>query len=391
MRVLLFHQYFKTPEEGSGIRSYYLAKAFQQAGYQVKVISGHNSTSGEQTIDGIPVHYFKVPYSNYQGFLSRVLAFLRFVSASKKLLKHDHEYDLLYVLSTPLTTGLIALYAKKKFGIEYLFEVGDLWPLAPIQMGAIKPALIQNKLYQFEERVYKDARLLVGLSTSIKQVMEYTIDYSKEVHVLSNMSDCSFFQKSKNIPPEFNTQSPLIIGYQGAIGRANHLEYLVMLAEAVLKKGLPVEIRIMGDGAQKKRIEKLSAQLSNIIWITEGGKNEVREELSNCHISYISYAPFPVLETGSPNKLFDGLAAGKLIILNFKGWMSELVTKHKCGFSYNVNNIEEAVSFLQSMIKNPLLLEAYQNNARELAASRFDVSHITQNAVKLLASQGVTN
>lgn len=384
MRILIVHQYFKTPEEGSGIRSWHLAHAFEDAGHQVTILSGHNRITGNHTIQGLNVNYFKVQYSNYQGFVKRSIAFLQFVIAAKKYLAIDHNYDLLYVLSTPLTTGLIALHGRRKYGINYLFEVGDLWPLAPIQMGVIKNSWIQKKLYQFEARVYGEASLLVGLSPAIKQAMEYTIDYSKKVEVLPNMSDCSFFHPTENIPEKFTTESPLVVGYQGAIGQANHLEFLIALAKTLEEEQLPVAIRIMGDGARKKDIQQLGRPLSTITWVESGGKNDVYEELSKSHISYISYAPFPVLETGSPNKLFDGLAAGKLILLNFKGWMSDLIREHECGFTYNPEEPEEIIETIRSLILSPTLLQAYQQNARKLAETKFSKRLITQEAINIV-------
>lgn len=384
MRLLIVHQYFKTPEEGSGIRTWHLARAFQHAGHEVKIISGHNELEGEKTVNGLNLHYFKISYSNHQGVFRRIWAFFRFVRASQKYLKTYHDFDLLYILSTPLTTGLIGLHAKRKYGLRYLFEVGDLWPLAPIQMGVIKPAWIQKRLYQFEERIYTNAERLAALSPAIQQAMEYTVDYRQPVAVIPNMADCSFFRPNTNIPERFTADNPLVIGYQGAIGKANHLEYLLLLAEALHKENLPVSIRIMGGGSEKQRLKKLSASQSIVSWTEEGGKEHVREELATCHISYISYASYPVLETGCPNKLFDGLAAGKVILLNFGGWSSRLVTENECGFSYKSENPEEAVSLIKKLIQNPILIEAYQQNARKLAVSAYDMKIVTQKALDLI-------
>ena len=49
--------------------------------------------------------------------------------------------------------------------------------------------------------------------------------------------------------------------------------------------------------------------------------------------SFVCYKPFNILETGSPNKFFDGLAAGKLILLNFQGWLKNEIEEHQCGIN----------------------------------------------------------
>lgn len=388
MRLLIVHQYFKAPEEGSGIRSWYLAKAFQSAGHEVQVLSAHNSKIGPHNIDGIAVHYFRIRYSNLYGFFRRAKAFYQFVVACQGFLKKDHAYDLLYLLSTPLTTGWVGMHAKKRYRLPYLFEVGDLWPLAPIQLGGIKNAWLMRFLYTFEEKIYNNAQLLAGLSPEIKQAMEYTVSYAKKVEVLPNMADCNFFEPCPDLYEAFSPESPLVIGYQGAIGRANHLEYLIDFAQEALQQNLPIQIRIMGEGSEKERIKKTSRAISNILWVPSGGKACVRSELKHCHVSYISYASYPVLETGSPNKFYDGLAAGKLIMLNFGGWMSRLIQEHECGISYNCAKPAEGVAQILPFLSSPSLLSAYQQNARELAEVSFDVPVITQRAIDLIEKSG---
>ena len=48
----------------------------------------------------------------------------------------------------------------------------------------------------------------------------------------------------------------------------------------------------------------------------------------------------PILGSGSPNKFFDSLAAGVPIILNFEGWLKELVTTKKLGIYQPSNHVE---------------------------------------------------
>ena len=44
MRILYLHQYFRTPEEGGALRSYYLSQALVQAGHTVELITAFNGT-----------------------------------------------------------------------------------------------------------------------------------------------------------------------------------------------------------------------------------------------------------------------------------------------------------------------------------------------------------
>ena len=138
MKIIYVHQLFKTPSEGGGIRSYYLAKELVENGHEVHMITTHNELNSKVSIDGIQVHYLKVPYDNSFGFLRRLWAYGKFVLGARRKAKKIANADLAYVMTTPLTTGWIATWMKRKLGINYFFEVGDLWPDVPIEMGVIK-------------------------------------------------------------------------------------------------------------------------------------------------------------------------------------------------------------------------------------------------------------
>ena len=88
MKIIYIHQYFKTPQEGGAIRSYYLAKGLVDDGFEVEMITAHNeSTYRNVSIEGINVHYLPVPYDNGMGFVQRVLAYIKFIQKSKKEIK----------------------------------------------------------------------------------------------------------------------------------------------------------------------------------------------------------------------------------------------------------------------------------------------------------------
>ena len=72
MRILYLHQYFKTPEEGGALRSFYLSQALAQAGHEVELITAYNgATYKTMNLNGVLVHYLPVSYSNNFGFFRR--------------------------------------------------------------------------------------------------------------------------------------------------------------------------------------------------------------------------------------------------------------------------------------------------------------------------------
>ena len=193
MKVLILHQYFNTPASGGALRSYYLATALVQKGIETKIITTHNHPDRKtEFVEGVEVHYLPIPYDNRFGFVKRVSSFLRFVGSIVKEARQFKDADVCYAISTPLTIGLAAIWIKNRYKIPYLFEVGDLWPEAPVQLGVIKNPLLKSILYKLEQSIYKRAEEIVALSEAIKSEIEKKVT-GKQIHVIPNMADTDYY------------------------------------------------------------------------------------------------------------------------------------------------------------------------------------------------------
>lgn len=376
MKILYIHQYFKTPQEGGAIRSYYLGRGLVENGFEVEMITTHNEKSYRKTnIDGITVHYLPIPYDNGMGGIRRIRSFMAFVRQSKKIIKAIKGVDLAYVTSTPLTVGLIGLWMKKKLSIPYIFEVRDLWPTAPIEIGMIKGALIKKWLFRLEARIYQGAEKIVALSPGMRDWIKKVVP-DKDVFMIPNMADCQFFTKEIKDPKlvEFyHVNQPFVVTYFGSIGTANHLEFFLDIAEKSLKDNLNINFKVVGDGGKLSSI-KLSAylkKLTNLEFIGHQNKGGVKDILNISDATYVCFADLPVLATNSPNKLFDSLASGKLTIVNTPGWTKDLVEKYGCGFYANPKKPEEFLKLIKPFLKNRGLLDTYKNNARQIAEQHY--------------------
>jgi len=376
MRIIYIHQYFKTPEEGGAVRSYHLAKGLVQAGHDVELITtGNNPTYDQRWIDGIKVHYLPVKYDQKFIYLKRIWAFIDFVKKSKLLLKKLKRPDLLYISSTPLTTGLIGLWAKKKLAIPYVFEVRDLWPRAPIEVGAIRNPLLIRYLQNLEAKIYQNALYLVALSPGIANHIR-TISPQSSLHLIPNFSDLEQFQpipKSDSILKKYGLEERFTIAYTGALGKVNAVEELIDLAELAFQRKKNWQFLIMGEGSHRDHLIQLARKkgLENIVFIPFGNKASVNEVLSLADFAWISFAHLPVLKTNSPNKFFDAIAAGKPVIINHKGWVYDLMKANHLGISCLPNKLDKAFAQLEKLADNPEKIQEMGRNSRKLAKSYF--------------------
>ncbi len=385
MKILYIHQYFKTPEEGGSIRSYYLAKGLIDAGHEVVMLTCHNERRGVVDIDGIAVHYLPISYKNEYGFFRRIWAFLQFVRAAQKRALAITDVDLAYVMTTPLTTGFIAQYLKKMRSIPYYFEVGDLWPEAPVKMGVIKNKFLKRWLYSLEKKFYFEADKVIALSPAIRNYIEKVSPHTK-VHVIPNMADCKFFDADLRIG-DYSNRNNFQVTYCGAIGRANQLEFFLEAAKESKNQKLPVHFNILGAGSEVKRLKSQYRKLWNVTFYDHRCKEGVRDLLNESDAVYVSFKDVSVLNTGSPNKFFDSLAAGKLTIINFKGWLKNMIERNKCGFYHDPHSPQNFVRKLNVFLNNPDLLQRYQKNGRKLAELYYDKEIQITKLLKILNNE----
>lgn len=358
------------------MRSYYLAKALADRGINVTVITGANIAAYKrEVIDGVDIHYLPVPYFNRFGFIDRIRSYSNYFIAAARHVAKIRDASLCYIISTPLTTGLAGIWIKRKYGIRYIFEVGDLWPDAPIQLGYIKNPVVKSILYGLEKRIYQNAHSIVALSPMIQKDIEKKTT-GKKISIVTNMADTEFFQdepKRLDLLEQFNVSGYFVISYIGTLGVANGLDYFIECARACEKAELRVKFIVCGEGAMQSNLMHgaLRLKLQNIRFVPFQNRDGVRRIMNISDAVFVCYKNIPVLETGSPNKYFDGLAAAKLIMINVGGWMKQEIEKEQCGVSLDPRHPTEIVSKIIPFLDDPQLLRQFQRRARRLAELKY--------------------
>ena len=74
----------------------------------------------------------------------------------------------------------------------------------------------------------------------------------------------------------------------------------------------------------------------------------------------------------SPNKFFDYIAAGLPVLINYPGWLAELVTEHHCGMSVPPDDPAAFAAVLINAADQREQLSVMGRNAFTLAREQFD-------------------
>ncbi len=393
MKILYFHQHFSTPKGSAGIRSYAMAKHLVEQGHQVTMVCGSYSgghtgldqpfTGGvrQGAVDGIDVIEFQLNYSNTDGFIKRTVLFLRFAMKSIGVALFE-KYDLLFATTTPLTAALPGVFARWLRRKPFVFEVRDLWPELPKEMGVITNPFILRAMGILEWIAYKSAHRLVGLSPGIVDGIARLGVPMNQIAMIPNGCDLSLFNSEgvvgceKPWRPEGVHSNDLMAVFAGTHGIANGLD-AVLDAAKVLKKKNRADIKIVLIGQGKLKAELVCRaereQLNNIIFHQPVSKNKLAGLMASADVGLQVLANVPAFYFGtSPNKFFDYIASGLPVLNNYPGWLAEMIDEHQCGISVPPENPEAFADTLISLADHRERLSPMGKASITLAEELFD-------------------
>jgi glycosyltransferase involved in cell wall biosynthesis len=374
MRILYLHQFFVTRAGAGGTRSYEFARRFVSRGHAVRMLT---AGEGRQEVEGIEVVGVPGGYSDYVSataitYPRRMLAFARFGLAATAAALRGPRPDVIYATSPPLTMALPALAAAARWRAPLVFEVRDLWPEAPIQMGALRNPLIRRAARALERLVLGRATRVIALSPGIQSGVVAAGAPAERVALVPNASDLDLFRPAP-LPERFR------VSYFGTMGEANDLAPVVGAAR--LLDG--VDFVLMGDGKHRARLE--SSAPPNVTFTgTAAGKQEVAELAASSSACLTVFKDVPVLATNSPNKLFDTFAAGRAAIVNMDGWMRRLVEDNDAGLYVRAGDARDLADKLAWLRDHPADVERMGRNARALAEREFDRERLAERALAVL-------
>ena len=377
MRILYLHQFFVTRAGVGGTRSYEFARRFVARGHAVRIVTAQGGAPAVESVDGIEVRGVRGGYSDYVSatalpYPRRMLAFVRFGLAATAAALRGPRPDVVYATSPPLTVALPALAAAARWRAPLVWEVRDLWPEAPIQMGALRNPLLRRLARAVERFVYRRAARLVALSPGIRDGMIAAGAPAERIEVVPNAADLDLFLPSP-APERFT------VSYFGTMGEANDLSAAIEAARL-----LPaVEFVLMGEGKRRAELER--AAPPNVSFAGPAAdKEEVARLAARSSACLTLFKDVPVLATNSPNNLFDTFAAGRPAEVNMDGWMRELVEGNDAGLYVRAGDAGDLADKLAWLRDHPEEAARMGRNARALAEREFGRDELAAQVLGLL-------
>jgi glycosyltransferase involved in cell wall biosynthesis len=388
--VLYFHQYFATRRRSTATRSYELARRLVERGHRVTIVSrdtrrleaGRREPPAgrivaREQVDGIDVLYLNIPYANRYSTPVRMASFTAFTVAASVAGALERRPDVVFASSTPLTIGIAGLVTARAKRAPFVFEIRDLWPAVPIAMGELRSGPAIKSAEWLERRLYAEAKRIVVLSEASREELERRGISEEKLVFIPNAADLDVFRPdvvNRGFRARHGLEGRFVALYTGSMGRAYGLDQLIDAAATLVRLGdEQVTIVAVGDGGERERLEERAAalRLRNLRFLPAVPKEELAGIVGAADVTLTIFAPHPILETTSPNKFFDSLAAGKPVVVNLDGWLRRIVEENEAGVWVPAGNAEALAGALSVLAANPGRVARMGQNARALAEREF--------------------
>ena len=385
MNIIYLHQYFSTPSMSSGTRSYEMARRLVKNGHKVYMLSSIHARSYKErkfysNENGIYVWWLPVKYSNNMSYIRRLFSFMRYcylaIIQARKI-----EYDIVFATSTPLTIAIPGIFLSKLKKTPFILEIRDLWPELPIAIGALRSQFSIYLAKLLEKWSYNNSDHIIGLSEDMCQNIEMNGQSRNKISNIPNGCDIDLFNVENKKGDEFRSKydwlgkNPLVI-YTGALGKMNNVIFLVEIANHMKEINSDIRFLIIGKGKEEDTIQEYANKFGvlnkNLFFIKEMPKNYLVNIYSAASVCTSLFLPLKEMEANSANKFFDALAAGKPIMINYRGWQANLIEENNIGIVVSSNNISLAAQELETLITDKKRLLSNGKSARELGLKLFD-------------------
>lgn len=392
MKVLFIHQFFVAAHEPGEVRHIKLFEhltglddfEFYIVGGSLNYLTGkafpdfsglkQKFTFANPKIQGVRVYAAPV---YRRGFLGRISCYLSFLVTSILAAFPDQKPDLVLSTSPSLFTALAGYLVSRIKGVPFYFEVRDLWPQAPVEMGMLNNPQLIKFSYWLEKFLAQKAEKVIALTEGYRDYFLKLGIRPDKIAVLPNGVDEEWLDYApEQTPPEMaelKKQGKFIVMYAGAVGRFNYLDYLL---EAALKlKDHPeIQFVLIGDGNYKAQLEEQarSLELNNVSFLGSRPREAVPAYLASADLGVVIYPRIPVAKTLLMNKLLDSLSLGLCpLLVAEEGVSTRILKEGECGIIVPHESGELSRQILEAAL-SPEKVKTMGRKGREYVRKNFN-------------------
>jgi len=379
MKVLLINYEYPPIGGGASNATFNIAKKMVDLGNDVFVITANYSDlKGITQENGIHIHRIKCKRnrrdrSNIFEMISFVFnAFLYLPS----FLKRNKIENSIIFFSIPC--GPIGLLLKW-FSIDYIISLRG----SDVPEGDSQLNFIHKVISPLRRLVLRKSLAIVANSKGLKELSEKHDPYA--VDVIPNGVDTDYYKSI--IKQKTNTLNLIFVG---RLHNEKNIPFLFrVLKKLVVDNNRSVNLHIVGDGPLSKELHNMARDLKindYIVWHGWCDKLFLKELYNSSHV-----LANPSFNEGMPNVVLEALASGLPCVVSDVMGNNEVVIDGYNGFLFDLDNSEQCVEQIESIIDDKNLYMQLSKNARNFVENKYSWENTAKEYIDLLYSKEKKN
>jgi glycosyltransferase involved in cell wall biosynthesis len=370
-KITIVTDYFVPDNKAISIRMKYLAQAFLDRGFEVKILT----SKGSKNVRGFDVTTnFITPASNRDNVYIRLAKEILYgVETFFRLLFKKSDYFLL--TSPPFTIAFFAVAACVLRKKRYILDVRDEYPEVYFSENLITREAITGKLLtKIEQWMYRNSYLITTVTTSILSKIEHKTKQNKHVWLVRN-------GYADGINPSLNTlQKPFTVMFHGNMGKFQHPKLILDLAEMCYRNNKSIQFKLFGWGANAALFQRQS--LPNLEHNGVLTHEDIKRIIPTVHLGFSFQKANEISRNSFPSKIYEFIGAGVPTLITPKSEAGDFVEAHQIGFQFNPEQTEEIYSKLVFLSENPEELDRLRKNTQlvrnELSRNRISLGFVNK-------------
>ena len=258
---------------------------------------------------GVRVYHVPMPDKSIWPPL-RLLSWIWFHIVSTFVCLFIGKIDVLITCTPPLTIGLGAWFVGVLKRCRYVFNVQEVYPDIAVNLGYMKNRLVIRFFQWLERFIYKHAAAVTTITPAMYEKIVGRVAEKGKVRLIPNYVELEEGGGDVKRRDAASPRGSFTVTYAGNMGVPQNLGVLV---EAV--REMPdVRLLFVGDGGDRKRLEKLAEGMDNVEFRGYRPLSEMPGVYAESDLFYVGQDAHAASD-GIPSKIYRILGARKPLVV----------------------------------------------------------------------------
>lgn len=402
MHILFLSHYFPPEVNAPASRTWEHARRWTESpDIGVTVITNHphhpygkiypgyeNRRLTRERMGNVRIRRVKTLPAANRGYLGRTLNYMFFMGASVIASLFVSKPDVVVATSPQFFCAIAGFAVSRIRRKPFVFELRDIWPESIVSVSAMKPGPAIRFLERIELFLYKKSSRVVALTNAFRSNLIGRGINGGKIDIVRNGADLRFFKPEPapaSLADALGVAGKFVVSYIGTVGMAHAVDKILETAE--LLTGHPdIVFLIVGEGAEKRRIEKLaeSRGLANVRALPGVPKADIPNYYALSDLVLVTLRKTPLFRTVIPSKIFEIMASAKPVLCSVDGECREIVESAGAGVFVEPENPKQMADAILELQNDREKRTAMGKNGRAYVEKHFDRDSLARRYLDIL-------